>query len=271
MAGEAVTQDFMLATATVMIGEQTALYGLNPMAHSIGLVKNFKITAAPTYTELTQGVKNDLVYSIMTQNKVTATMEVYEYTSRNLAYGLGLDGTTVASITDSYLLNAPMAGADTTVVIQVSTDNHLEFPDSSWVVIQDAVQTDYVHVVKTSGASVYAAGPPKTLTLTLDHPSGAARATAAGSTLTLVNRSNIGDKDDQPFLSAKVVGIMPNDDQPLILLFPKLRITKGFELSFQTTAFASMPFEFTPYDLISTDYAYADFVGDGQAFVFSAN
>ena len=56
MAGFAVTNEFLLSTATVMIGATSALKSLEPGAHSIGLVKNFKLASDPKLIELTQGV-----------------------------------------------------------------------------------------------------------------------------------------------------------------------------------------------------------------------
>ena len=77
MAGEAKTNAFMLGTATVMLGAQADLFDLNPTEHSIGLVKNFNLQVDQTYTELTQGVQNQIVFSVRTGNKVMNTMEAY--------------------------------------------------------------------------------------------------------------------------------------------------------------------------------------------------
>ena len=74
MAGLAKTDAFMLGDATVMIGAMADLLTLNTVEHSIGLVKEFMVKSEPGYTELTQGVKNTVVASVMTSNKVSATM-----------------------------------------------------------------------------------------------------------------------------------------------------------------------------------------------------
>ncbi len=51
-AGEAATKEFMLANATVMVGLQVDLYKLTVSPPSIGLVKEFQITAEPFYCKI---------------------------------------------------------------------------------------------------------------------------------------------------------------------------------------------------------------------------
>ena len=98
MAGEARSDSFLLGTATVMIGAQADLMNLN-VANSVGLVKNIMLQTTPGFTELTQGVKNTLVYSVMTSNKSMVQGEMFEYTSRNMAYALSIDGTSLSPST----------------------------------------------------------------------------------------------------------------------------------------------------------------------------
>ena len=68
----------------------------------------------------------------------------------------------------------------------------------------------------------------------------------------------VGRKSEQPFLAAKIVGNMA-DGREIAIEIPKLRITKGFEVTFQTSDYANMPFEFTIYDQIPSDVQYARF------------
>jgi len=113
MAGEAKTNAFMLGSATVMLGPQADLFTLAPSTHSIGLVKNFTTSSEPQYTDLTQGVKNTIVYSVMTSNRIRAQMEVYEYTSKNIAYALGLNGSALTAISASTTTTAATAAVAT--------------------------------------------------------------------------------------------------------------------------------------------------------------
>ena len=75
-AGSAKTEKFNLGAATVMIGPKDQVLDFTPEKNSIGLVKNFTFSANDTYLDLTQGVRNTVVYSVKTGSEITASMEV---------------------------------------------------------------------------------------------------------------------------------------------------------------------------------------------------
>lgn len=261
MAGEALTGKFMLGTATVMVGLPADMENFQPSTHSIGLVKNFSITSDPAYTELTHGKKNSIVASVMTSNPVRATMEVFEYTSRNLAYALGLDGS---------VLSAPGA-AVTSTVTDVVTDGSptptstvslvsvTGFAINDWIMIQQGTE-DRVIVRKVTAVTVGTNDLTVTPVVSQD--------ISAGATVTKVNKVDVGSKDEQPFLAAVIVGTLA-DESEVVIQIPKLRIVKGFHLAFQTDNFGNLPIEFTVYDQVSTDTHYADFAG-ASARIFAA-
>lgn len=247
MAGEAITNNFVLNTATVMIGAQTDFFNLNPAAHSIGLVKNFKITATPQYTTLTQGVKNTIVDSQLTNNELKATMEVYEYSGKNLKYALGLDGSTLTTTGATFNPTAGLSATDTTLTIATDVTTTFVTGGGDWVEIQE---NDNVHLVKT--ASTAYSSPNTTLTFTgYAVPTGVSFTTAAK--IRKVAVIPVGSKVNQPYLSAKIVSGDLQDGAPIVLAIPKMRITRGFDIDFKTDAYSNMPFEFTPYDLTSSD------------------
>jgi hypothetical protein len=269
MAGEAKTNAFMLASATVMIGPQADLRKLNPAAHSIGLVKNFTISATPAYTDLMQGVKQELVYSLMTANPVQATMEAFEFTGKNLSYALGLDGSALAPITVTDVTNTQIVGDGTiaAVVLTALTDTSAGYPVGANVYIQELGGSDIVHLSKVT-ATVYSS-ISHTTTLTLATPIPVGVTFDIGSKVSVVNRINVGSTASQPFFSAKVVGILPEQNQPIIIELPKIRIIKGFSLAFTSGAFGNMPLEFKPHDLVPSDTFYAEFVGKGPVAVYT--
>jgi hypothetical protein len=253
----------MLGAATVMIGPQKDLFNLNPDDHSIGLVKNFSISGQPAYTELTQGVKNSVVYSVMTGNPVTATMEVYEHTSKNLAYGLGLDGSAMDPIATKTTTNADVpSNIAGTKLLPVASVTDLVIGD--WIQALAPGATDKVLVARITDVDAVA----KTLTIADDQAFD--YALPIGSTVQKVNVVGIGSKSDQPFLSAKVVGNLA-DGTPVALLIPKIRITGGFTLAFKTDSFGNLPYKFQPYDLVSDDPFYDTFLPFGQAMLAAAN
>lgn len=254
MAGEAKTSSFMLGTATVMIGAQADLFDLNPAEHSIGLVKNFRITGEPQYTDLTQGVKNQIVYSVMTGNTIRASMEAYEYTGKNLTYAVGLEGATVDAQTVATTVSVAAVATDT----DLSVADETGFAIGDYVMIQEGTG-DQVHVRKltavAAGQITFAQPLPVPLSV--------------GATVSKSNVISIGSKEEQPFLAAKIVGELA-DKTEVVLLCPKIRITNGFSLGFTTENFDNMPFEFSFYDQVTTDPHYAEFAGE-QAKLFTTN
>ena len=49
----------------------------------------------------------------------------------------------------------------------------------------------------------------------------------------------------------KITGTLSNYDRPVTAVFPKVRISKGFQLSYTETDYGSMPFEMTPFVMSS--------------------
>lgn len=243
-AGSAKTENFMLGTACVMVGLPAELHDLNPLEHSLGLVKNFTLTSEPSYIELSQGVKGSIVHSTMTANPVRASMEVYEYTAANIAYSLGLNGAAKAPKTGSSTVSTvvPASPAQNTLSVVAATG----FAANDMIMIEaDTIENFVVRKIVSIATN--------TLTLDEDLP-----AIPSGAKVTVVNGIDIGSKEDQPFLSAKIAGKLANG-APAVVYLPKIRIINGFNLAFVTNDYGNLPFEFQIYDLVSTDPMYADF------------
>jgi hypothetical protein len=273
MAGEAKTTAFMLSSATVMIGPSTDMWDLNVAAHSIGLVKNFQIGSTPTYLDLMQGARGSIVYTTMTANPVKASCEVYEYTSRNLAYGLGLDGSALTAHATGYVTAAIITGTAAPGVITTTflaaTDVSGSFPVGSWISFQIA-HTDSVHIAKISATTtVSGTAPSITHTLTFaNHGVKTGMSFPTGTKINKVNRLEVGATDLNINYAAKVIGILPDGNKPVSLLIPKVRIIRGFNMSFTTDNYGNMPFEFQPMDLTVGDPFYAEFHEKGPVALF---
>lgn len=250
MSGEARTDAFMLGTATVMIGPCDQLMNLNT-EHSIGLVKNFAAKSTPSFTDLEQGVKSTLVYSVMTGNEVMCDAEMYEYTGKNLSYSLGLDGSAVAeSAVSSTVLTAvaaPTPPALTAAVLTLAVGGGTGFTAGDYCFIQVGT-ADQVFVRKLVSKSTDA--------LTFD--SGFPVAIPVGTSVRKVNVIAVGSQEDQPYLAAKIVGTMANGDE-VVLLLPKIRVSSGLSLAFKTDKFDFMPLQFKIFDLVTSDPLYTMF------------
>lgn len=251
MPGTAKTNDLMLGTATVMIGKQADLYDLNPTDHSIGLVKNFTLTSEPSYTELTQGTKNQIVASVMTSNPVRATMDAFEFTAKNFSYALGIEGAAdVTAFTTETTSSAPVVAAATTITVTSATG--ITAGDYIMIIV-DSEDNFITRKVSSVASNV----------LTVNRP---LPAIASGKVVRKVNMIAVGSKDDQPYYAAKIAGKLSSGEQVVILL-PKIRVIRGFNLAFKTDDYGNLPIEFTVYDQVTADTFYADF-GGASAQIF---
>lgn len=248
MAGTALSNKFMLGSATVMVGPQADVFDFTPATHSIGLVKNFSITSEPQYTELTQGVKNTIVDSVMTSNPIRASMEVFEYTAKNLAYGLGINAGLTTMTTVGNVASQTVGGSGINT-LTLATGEGASFATNDMVIV-DVNGDDHLLIRKVASVAT------DVLTLDRDIPTGTTVPVAAK--VYKVNSVTVGSKENQPYYGAKVTGRLSNGD-PVTVLIGKLRIMRGFNFAFGTDDYGNMPFEFAMYDMTSSDTLFTDF------------
>ena len=375
-AGSAKSKAFNLGTAAVMIGPRDQVMDLTPQEHSVGLVKNFTISSSDSYTDLNQGVRNNIVYSVKTGSEITATMEVYEYTPKNLNYALGLESSGLIE-SESFSLKEDVAGGSTNLIVTANpTSGEGTLMAGEYLVLQAnksgeeaqvypakiktatyvpgvnaqiasggtvhdllvfaakanggvpllTIQEGKMKVIAGAGVAVTMSDKFKTaftiadgtgpvtgtkvisasdklttvgfaandnitiefdgtevlvvdlkaspvadteakFTVELEKPLPATMNFKMGDRAKKVNLVPVGSNEAQPMLGAKVVGILPEDNEPITLIFPKMRITEGFSIGFQTDQFSNMPFSFTPYEMDETDPLYEEHKNDGLVFL----
>ena len=83
---QSITNQFNIGVSTVMVGPMDKVLDLTPEEHSIGLIKNFSLTSETNEVTLTQGLRNTQVDSQVTGVTTRMSMEVYEYTAKNLKH-----------------------------------------------------------------------------------------------------------------------------------------------------------------------------------------
>ena len=66
------------------------------------------------------------------------------------------------------------------------------------------------------------------------------------------------EREEQPFFSAMVLGTLA-DGSEIAVALPKVRITNGLNMAFQSNDYGNMPIELGIYDLTPTDPHYAQF------------
>lgn len=263
MAGEAQSINFAVGTATIMVGDPADLRDFRPETHSLGLVKNVKIMAEASYIQLTQGIRNEVVHSIKTGEPVSMGAEIYEYNAKNWNYALGFSGYDVTvNPAVHYVKTAVAATPSGTSTFEV--DAVAGFTGGDYVNVQLGNTSDSVIPRRITGTT--------STTVTFDAPIKN-QAIPVGAAIRKVNIIPVGRQSEQPFLAAKIVGTMA-DQVEVVIEIPKLRITKGFDLTFQSSDYANMPFEFTCYAQIPTDAQYARFKDEfdkATAIIYSQN
>lgn len=246
--GLAKNNRFMLSTASLLLGAQADVFNLTQAANSVGLVKNLVLTSNPTFTELSQGVKNTMVMSVMTGNEVTAQGELYEFTAQNLAYLAQLNGATFDTATNIEttipLAGTGSPGSPATVIAVTSATG---FAVGDWILIQNPNVDDDTIARKITAIATNNITVSPAIT----------RTTAANSVVRRVNLIAVGTKTDAPMFSAVVHGQLASGEEVSYVL-PRVRITSGLNLAFQSSDFGNMPIEIKAYDLTPTDTGYTE-------------
>lgn len=252
--GAPQSNGFLLNEATLMLGAVGKALDLTVEENSIGLFKNLQIQNTRSYTDLTFGVRQQIVDSALTEDRTTITGEGYEFTPRQIMFAMGQEGYNYTSSAPVVVeLTAAAAVADTTVT--VATVAGLAADD--WVVVSPAAGVDNglcYQIVSIAG-----------MVITLDRP--LVEAVPAGSKLykSVIIGSNGSVADTcsgNTYLSAKIVS-QKQDCKPIIMIAQKVRISSGFGLSFGTSDFANISYELTLLGLTPEDNGYSDWLAAG--------
>ena len=272
------TSAFLLGEATVMLtpyADETPVFELTPEKHSVGMTRNVSLSQESDTIELRKGIQQLLVDSKKSNVRSTISAEVYEYSARNLFYSLSMAKTPVdpkrgkltatatgpqASIT---IESSPVPG-EAASAITAATD----IPVGATILLQVAgTGNDYVLPVRVTAATV-AAGAE--FTVSVEVPEG--MEFPAGSHCWIVNEIPVGSTSEEDYFKLKVTGTLSNNERPMTIVFPKVRITQGFQLNFDESNYTSMPFQFSPYFLTQSEITgrLAEIGTSQQCMVYSA-
>lgn len=246
--GTALTGRFHFSTATLCIAPMAEQKAINPLLHSVGLVKNLRLEGTPSKVDLTQGLQNDVVATQTNGMPITGSAEVYEHTSKNLAYGLSLDPAGIVEMAAPQGITGSVASSATTVTTAAGNS----FGVGDWGYIQEN-RDDQVHIFKVSGV----AGSAITFA---GYPVPTGMSFSAGARVGRFNKINADPVQMDNNYAVRVIGIAVDQKTPISVHFPKCRITKGFGMGFSADNFSNLPFEWTPMTPVASDPGYdADF------------
>ncbi|BAQ50290.1 hypothetical protein [Methylobacterium aquaticum] len=242
--GTAKTGRFHFSTATLCIAPMLEQKAINPLTHSVGLVKNVRVEVTPSKVDLTQGIQNDVVASVTNGMPITGSGEVYEYTAKNFAYGLSQDPAGLVDMGEPSAVSGPVASGATSVTVA----GLVGAAPGKWIYIQENLD-DQIHIAKLSGAD---AGK-------LDfagYPVPTGMSFSGGARVGLLNKIDADASKANNNYAVRIIGIALDKSTPITLHFPKARITRGFSMGFSSENFANMPFEWTPMTPVPTDPGY---------------
>lgn len=247
---------FSLSSATIMLGNAFTddVFSLTPDAHSVGMVSEVSIGIDSSITELLNGVQQVAVDAKRTGVAATITGNVFEMTAQNFMRAQAISGT-AAQVKRGVLTAAAAAGATTLTIgsdpIPGETGSAItvlgDIPAGSTILIQRADGTDFVFPTKTVGAAT--GSGPYTVTISAPYAIPTGMSFAAGDRVWVVAPVGVGEMNADALYCAKIVGTLSNYDRPVVYVAPKVRMVRGFQLSFNETAYSSMPWEMRPLTL----------------------
>jgi hypothetical protein len=250
---------FLIGNATVMLAPQGSdVFSLMPVTHSVGMVKNVSIGVDSDTIELRSGILQSLVDSQKSNVRMNVTFEGYEFTAANLYRALGYATQTVIQRRRGTLTANAAVGATTLTIASSPMPNdpnsgitaNTNIPSGTTLLIQSAATPDIVYPVRTTAAATGTGPGPFSTTITA-LPTGVSFST--GDTVWIVNEMAVGSTATTDFFCMKIVGTLANYNVPLVVVFPKVKITKGFSLSFSETDYSNLPFEVSPLFLSANE------------------
>lgn len=251
---------FMLSSATLMITPYggTPCFDLQPSTHSVGMIKEAAINVEAGSIDLMNGVAQALVDSRKTGVSGSISGNVYEYTAQNFMYAQGISGTPVqikrgvltaavaAAATSATLNSSPIPGDTASSITGLG-----DIPSGATLIFQDAANPDRLFPTRTSGATTGTG--PYTVTFAGNYAMPTGVSFAIGDYVWVVNEVGVADTTQDNLVAVKLVGTLSNFNRPVVAVFPKVRVIKGFQISFSETQHGSMPWEMRPLLLTSSE------------------
>ena len=253
---DVLSPSFLIGNATVMLAPQGSdVFALKPDTDSVGMVKQVAVTMESDQIELRNGILQSLVDSQKSGVRLTVTFEGYEFTAANLYRALGYAYQTVVQRRRGKL-TAAITGPVTTISVasfQIPGDSSTaitavgQIPVGATILLQKANVPDYVYPARVT-ATTTGSGP---YVITVAVPTG--MAFGVDDIVWVVNEVDVGSTRTDDFFCMKIAGKLSANNVPLVLIFPKVKITKGFNMTFSETDYSNMPFEVAPYFLSAVE------------------
>jgi hypothetical protein len=251
---------FMLSSATVMMAPAftTDVFSLRPDLHSLGISEDVQVGVDSSLIELKAGVAQATIDAKRTNVSSSISASLREFSAANVLRSLALASTPV--VMKRGKLSAALASGAVTMSIvtdpvpgEATSDiaSNADIPAGATILIQRANGTDYVFPTKSSGAATGTG--PYTIPIAAPYAIPAGMTFAAGDSVWIINDAPIASMDADDLFGVKITGTLSNYNRPVTAIFPKVRVSKGFQISFSEKDYGSMPMELAPLLLASSE------------------
>lgn len=255
------TNAFMLSSATVMMAPAftKSVFNLEPSADSVGMVREVTVPVESTLIELKNGVSQATVDSKRTNVSAMISFTAFEFTAQNFMRASALNGTAGvikrgvltaaanAAAVSLQLSSDPLPGAANSAITAVG-----DIPSGSTILLQHPNGTDYVFPTKSTAAATLATSV-YTVAIAGDYQIPAGMAFPVGTKVWILPAIAVAHTQNDDLFGVKIVGTLSNYDKPVVFVAPKVKVSKGFNLSFNETDYGGMPFELKPLLLAASE------------------
>lgn len=254
---------FSLSAATIMIGQAFTddVFSLTPAAHSVGMVSEVSVGLDSQITELLNGVQQVTVDAKRTGVSGSITGNVYEFTAQNFMRSQAMAGTAgaikrgtlstaaAAAAVSLSIASDPIPGETGTGITVVG-----DIPSGSTILLQRINgEQDFVFPTKSTAAATGTG--PFVVAIAAPYAIPTGMSFAIGDRAWIVPPIGVGDMDADALFCVKIAGTLTNYDRPVVYVAPKVRMVRGFQLSYNETAYGSMPWEMKPLIMSTTEVA----------------
>ena len=247
---------FMLSSATLMMAPAftTDVFALTPAVHSVGMAREISVGVDSSLIELKNGIAQATVDARRTGVSASISGTIFEVTAQNMLRASALDPSTAVVVKRGVLATAASAAA---VSLSINSDpvpgdtgsaitTLSDIPTGSTILIQrPGGETDYIFPTMSSGPATGSGPYAVPIAGAYTIPTG--MSFPIGSKVWIVSPIPVASTTADQLFGVKIVGTLSNYDRPVTMVFPKVRIAKGFQLSFSETDYGSMPWEMQPF------------------------
>jgi hypothetical protein len=254
---------FSLTSATIMIGKAFTddVFSLIPATHSVGVAQEVTVGVDSSIIELLSGVAQITIDAKRTGISTSITGNIYEMTAQNFLRSQAMNGTAIqvkrgvlasaaaAAATSLSITSDPIPGEAASAITVVG-----DIPSGSTILIQRVNgEQDYVFPTVSTGAATGTG--PFAVPIASTSAIPANMSFPIGARVWVVSPVPVGDMDADDLFCLKITGTLSNYDRPMTYIAPKVRVVKGFQLSYSETQYSSMPWEFKPLLMSASEAA----------------